>query len=130
MARSAKPAHGPSVIESPGVPGRAAPRSGAEIKRRGNEIMSVTEDHLHHIAKRHDSLSRRYENLKSKGAKLTSRLVRSGEVMLGAAAGGVLQGMSKNPQGPHIAHFPADLAIGLGLEAVATFDLFGEEWSK
>jgi len=91
--------------------------------------MSVTEAHLHHIAKRHDSLSRRYENLKQKGAKLTSRLVRSGEVVLGAAAAGVIQGMSKNPQGPRIAHVPADLAIGLGLEAVAAFDLFGEEWS-
>jgi len=91
--------------------------------------MSVTEQHLHHIARRHDSLSKRYESLKAKGAKLTSRIVRSGEVLLGAGVAGVLQGMSKSPNGPRIAHVPADLAIGLGLEAVAAFDLFGEEWS-
>jgi hypothetical protein len=84
---------------------------------------------LAHIARRHESLSKRYENLKAKGAQLTGRLVRSGEVVAGAALAGVIQGMSKNPTGPRIAHVPADLAIGLGLEAVAAFDLFGEEWS-
>jgi hypothetical protein len=91
--------------------------------------MAVTEQHLHHIAKRHESLSKRYEGLKAKGAKLTGRLVRSGEVVAGAALAGVLQGMSKNPAGPRIAHVPADLAIGLGLEVVAAFDIFGDEWS-
>jgi hypothetical protein len=84
---------------------------------------------LAHIARRHESLSKRYENLKNKGAQLTGRLVRSGEVVAGAAVAGVLQGMSKSPNGPRIAHVPADLAIGLGLEAVAAFDLFGSEWS-
>lgn len=84
---------------------------------------------LAHIARRHESLSKRYENLKAKGAQLTGRLVRSGEVVAGAALAGVLQGMSKSPSGPRIAQVPADLAIGLGLEAVAAFDLFGEEWS-
>jgi hypothetical protein len=84
---------------------------------------------LAHIARRHESLSKRYENLKNKGAALTGRLVKSGEVVAGAALAGVLQGMSKNPNGPRIAHVPADLAIGLGLEAVAAFDLFGDEWS-
>jgi hypothetical protein len=89
----------------------------------------MAETTLHHIARRHHALSQRYENLKAKGAALTSRLVRSGEVVAGAAVAGVLQGMSKSPTGPRIAHVPADLAIGLGLEAVAAFDLFGEEWS-
>jgi hypothetical protein len=84
---------------------------------------------LAHIARRHESLSKRYENLKAKGAQLTGRLVKSGEVVAGAAIAGVIQGMSKSPTGPRIAHVPADLAIGLGLEAVAAFDLFGDEWS-
>jgi hypothetical protein len=84
---------------------------------------------LAHIARRHETLSKRYENLKAKGAQLTGRLVKTGEVVAGAALAGVLQGMSKSPNGPRIAHVPADLAIGLGLEAVAAFDLFGSEWS-
>jgi hypothetical protein len=91
--------------------------------------MTMTEAHVHHLARRNDSLQQKIAKLQGKAAKVVSHSVGTLEVAAGAALGGVLQGMSKKEGGARIFHVPADLAIGLGLNIAGHLDLAGREWS-
>jgi len=89
----------------------------------------LTHEHVQHLAKRNDTLSQKIDKLRGKAARVTKHGVSVLEITAGAALGGVIQGMSKNPDGAHIGPVPADLAIGLGLNLAAVLDLAGDEYS-
>lgn len=84
---------------------------------------------LEHLARRNDTLSQKVDKLKHKAARVTKHGVQLLEITAGAALGGVVQGMSKDPHGAHIMKVPADLLLGLGLNVAAVLDLAGEEYS-
>lgn len=93
-------------------------------------MATATEAHVHHLARRNDSLQTKIAKLQGKAAKVVSHSVGTLEVAAGAALGGLLQGMSKNKDGARIFHVPADLAIGLGLNIAGHLDFAGKEWSS
>jgi hypothetical protein len=76
------------------------------------------------------TLRQKVHALKARGASIAHRGVRTLEVGAGAALGGLVQGMSKDPKGAHILHVPADLGIGLGLHLAGFLDLAGDEYSS
>jgi hypothetical protein len=89
----------------------------------------LTQEHVHHLARRNDTLSQKIEKLKGRAASVTKHGVHLLEVTAGAALGGVVQGMSKDPNGAHILKVPADLGIGIALNVAGLLDLAGEEYS-
>jgi hypothetical protein len=76
------------------------------------------------------TLAEKAAKLKKRAGSIAGRGVRTLEVGAGAALGGLVQGMSKSPNGAHIVKVPADLAIGLGLHLAGFLDLAGDEWSS
>jgi len=88
--------------------------------------MTLTHEHVQHLAKRNSSLHAKVEKLKAKGATLTKHGVHLLEVTAGAALGGLLQGMMKDP---HLFRVPVDLGLGIGLNLAAALDVAGSEWS-
>ena len=89
----------------------------------------LTHEHVQHLAKRNDTLQEKLAKLKHKAAKATGTLVRTGEVIAGAALGGLVQGMSKDPNGAHFLKVPVNLGAGLGLKLLEVLDIAGTEWS-
>jgi hypothetical protein len=67
----------------------------------------------------HLATHREKEKYKSKwleireaGGRRLEAAVSAGEIFLGGMIGGIMQGVSKDPKGPHILHVPAELLIG------------------
>lgn len=90
----------------------------------------LTQEHVQHLTRRNDTLAQKVDKLKGKAARVTKHGVQLLETLTGAALGGVIQGMSKDPNGAHILKVPADLAIGVVLEVASVLDLAGEEYSS
>jgi hypothetical protein len=93
-------------------------------------MATVTEAHVHHLARRNDSLSQKIAKLQGKAARVVGHSIGTLEVAAGAGLAGLLQGMSKSKDGPRVFHVPADLAIGLGLQVACHLDLAGKEYSQ
>lgn len=86
--------------------------------------------HVAHVHRRNESLETKIRRLKERGAKVAQHSVRTIEVAAGALAGGVLQGMAKDPtKGATIFHLPADLTIAAGLKLAGILELAGAEYS-
>ncbi len=91
----------------------------------------LTHEHVQHLTRRNDTLSMKVDKLKGKAASITKQSVHLLEVTAGAALGGVIQGMAKDPTvGPHILKVPVDLGVGIALNLAAALDLAGSEWSS
>lgn len=85
--------------------------------------------HAEEIRAKHQAIVAKYGK---KIATITAKSVEVLEISAGAAIGGVIQGREiakGNVAGAKLLGLPADLAIGLGLEAMGHFDLAGPEWS-
>jgi len=79
----------------------------------------------------HLATHREKEKYKSKwleireaGGRRIESIVSAGETFLGGMIGGIMQGASKDPKGPHLFHIPAELlfgglAVGLGAAGIA-----------
>ena len=91
--------------------------------------MSLTHEHVAHLAKRNDSLQAKLNKFSAKAKKVMRHSLKGVEVAAGAFTAGVIQGMSKEGHAT-LLKVPADLAIGVGLNAVAFLDLAGEEYSE
>lgn len=90
-------------------------------------MANITEEHLHHMAKRHHHISKKFDALRDKFAGMTERAVRTVEVGAGAFLGGVLEGRT---DGGTVLHVPMNLGVGIALSAAGYLDLAGEEYSK
>lgn len=88
-------------------------------------MANITEQHLHHMAKRHHHTMRKFEALKDKFSGMTERAVRTVEVGAGAWLGGLAEGRTN---GGTVLHVPINLGIGVALSAAGYLDLAGE-WS-
>lgn len=67
----------------------------------------------------HLATHREKEKYKSKwleireaGGRRLEGIVSAGETFVGGMIGGIMQGVSKDPKGPHIFHVPAELLLG------------------
>lgn len=90
--------------------------------------MSITHEHVQHLARRGENLHKRLEKLREKLSGVTARAVRTLEVGTGALLGGVVTGHA-GPDGGKIAHVPIDLGAGLILNLLGYFDAAGDEYS-
>ena len=85
--------------------------------------MNVTEQHLHHMAKRHHSTMRKFDALRERLSGMTEHAVRTLEVGAGAWLGGLVEGRTNNGTlGP----VPINLAAGLTLSALGFLDVAGD----
>jgi hypothetical protein len=78
--------------------------------------MTITEEHLHHMAKRHHDTMRKFDAYKAKFAGLASKFVSTLEVSGGAFLGGVVEG--KTDGGLLMKVVPINLAAGAALLVV------------
>lgn len=76
------------------------------------------------------TLAEKAARLRHRAARIAGHGVRTLEVASGAAIGGLVQGLSKSADGPHILKVPAELALGLGLHVAGFLELAGNEWSS
>ena len=90
-------------------------------------MANITEEHLHHMAKRHHSTMKKLDQLRDKFSGMTERAVRTVEVGAGAWLGGVTEGRTG---GGTVLHVPINLGVGLALSAAGYLDLAGDEYSK
>jgi hypothetical protein len=81
----------------------------------------------------HDRTRRSMAYIREKGARFARASILSGEVMLGAALAGMIQGLHERKEGEtggaKIAGIPTDLLIGSALAVGSMFEIAGEEWS-
>ncbi len=83
--------------------------------------------HIAHLAKRHHSVSQKFEKLRGKVGALAEKSIRTIEVAAGAVIGGVIQGRAGGTA--HLLGVPADLAGGVALHLAGYLDLAGERAS-
>ena len=93
--------------------------------------LEVAHERLH---KKNESLSSALSKFKARGATLTRAAIHGGEVVLGAAIAGAINGQhvareGDKHRGPTIAGMPADLTVGTVLTIAAGLDAVGETWS-
>jgi hypothetical protein len=89
-------------------------------------MANITEEHLHHMAKRHHTTLKKFDALKDKFSGMTERAVRTVEVGAGAWAGGIVEGRTG---GGTVMHVPINLGVGVALAAAGYLDLAGDEYS-
>lgn len=65
------------------------------------------------------------DKVQAKMEKTTEKVVRTLELGVAAAAGGIIQGKA-GPDGAHVMGVPVDLGIGLGLNLLGLFDVAGK----
>jgi hypothetical protein len=88
--------------------------------------MNVTEEHLHHMAKKLHHTNSKLHAIRAKFSGVTERAVRTVEVGAGAWLGGLVEGRTA---GGTVMHVPINLGVGIALSAAGYLDLAGSEWS-
>jgi hypothetical protein len=87
----------------------------------------ITEEHLHHMAKRHHATMKKLDGIREKVAGHAGRLVGTLETGAGSWLGGAIEGRTA---GGTVLRIPINLGIGAILLAVGHMDLAGEGWSN
>src|ERR1700751_1522786 len=104
----------------------SVPRSPRPGLRRSRNNMHITEEHLHHMAKRHHATMQKLDGLREKFAGFTGRFVGTIETATGAWVGGAIEGRTA---GATIGPLPINLGVGALLLAGAHLNLAGDPWS-
>ena len=86
----------------------------------------ITEEHLHHMARRHHATMKKLDGLRDKFAGFTSRFVGTIEMGAGAWIGGAIEGRTN---GASIGPLPINLGVGALFLAAGHLDLAGSQWS-
>lgn len=89
-------------------------------------MANITEEHLHHMAKRHHSTMKKLDGLREKFSGITERFVGTIEVGAGAWLGGAIEGRTG---GGTVLRVPINLGVGALLLAAGHLDLAGDQWS-
>jgi hypothetical protein len=90
-------------------------------------MANITEEHLHHMARRHHATMKKLDGLREKFGGITQRFVSTIEAGAGAWAGGMIEGRTG---GAAIGPLPINLAVGTLLLAGGHLDLAGSQWSE
>lgn len=89
--------------------------------------MHITEEHLHHMAKRHHATMKQLDGLREKFAGFTKGFVSTLETGAGAWLGGAIEGRTS---GAAIGPLPVNLGVGALLLAAGHLNLAGEQHSE
>jgi len=89
-------------------------------------MANITEEHLHHMAKRHHATMKKLDGLRERLSGMTGRLVETLEVGAGSWIGGVIEGRSG---GGTVVKVPINLGVGLLFMAAGHLELAGPTWS-
>ncbi len=89
-------------------------------------MANITEEHLHHMARRHHQTMKKLDGLRGKFAGLTERFVGTIETGAGAWLGGTIEGRTG---GGTVLKVPINLGVGVLLLAAGHLDLAGPQWS-
>lgn len=85
----------------------------------------ITEEHLHHMARRHHATMKQLESLRDKYSGVRGRLAGTGEFLAGTWLGGTIEGRTG---GAAIGPLPVNLGAGIALLAGSHFA--GDKWGK
>lgn len=89
-------------------------------------MANITEEHLHHMAKRHHATMKKLDGLREKFSGITERFVGTVETAAGAWLGGTIEGRT---EGGTILRVPYNLGVGVVLLAAGHLELAGGQWS-
>lgn len=89
-------------------------------------MATITEEHLHHMAKRHHATMKKLDGIRDKVAGVTGRLVGTLETGAGAWLGGTIEGRTG---GMSVLRIPINLGIGAILLAAGHLELAGDHLS-
>jgi hypothetical protein len=87
----------------------------------------ITEEHLHHMARRHHATMQKLDGLRSKFAGITQRSIGTIETGVAAWLGGAIEGRTG---GASLGPVPLNLGAGALMLAAAHLDLAGSEYSE
>jgi len=90
-------------------------------------MANITEEHLHHMARRHHAVMQKFDGLREKSKKFAHTFFGIAETGAGAWLGGAIEGRSS---GGSIGPVPYNLGIGALLLTVGHLNLAGVEYSK
>jgi hypothetical protein len=90
-------------------------------------MANITEEHLHHMARRHHATMKKYDGLREKFSGIAGRFVGTVEVGAGSWIGGAIEGRTG---GGTVLNVPINLAVGGLLIAAGHLDLAGGQWSE
>jgi hypothetical protein len=90
-------------------------------------VVNITEEHLHHMARRHHATMQKLDGIREKYAWVRGRLAGTVENMAGAWLGGTLEGRTA---GAALGPLPINLGVGVALVAASHFDVGGDRWGN
>jgi hypothetical protein len=90
-------------------------------------MANITEEHLHHMARRHHATMKKLDGLREKFSGITQRFVSTVEVGAGSWIGGAIEGRTG---GGTVLKVPINLGVGAILLAAGHLDLAGDQWSE
>lgn len=90
-------------------------------------MANITEEHLHHMARRHHATMKKLDGIREKVAGITGRFIGTAETAAGAWIGGAIEGRTA---GGTVLRIPINLGVGAILLAVGHLDLVGADWSN
>lgn len=90
-------------------------------------MANITEEHLHHMARRHHATMQKLDGLRAKFSGITQRFVGTLGTGAGAWIGGAIEGRTG---GGTVLSVPINLGVGAVLLAAGHLDLAGDQWSE
>ena len=90
-------------------------------------MANITEEHLHHMARRHHATMKTLDGLREKFGGITQRAVSTLETGAAAWLGGAIEGRSA---GASLGPVPINLGVGALLLVAGHLDLAGEKHSE
>ena len=103
----------------------SSPRTGLG---RSKTMAHITEEHLHHMAKRHHATMQKLDGLRERISHDTRKSFGAIETGFGSFAGGLLEGRTQNM--PGLGRLPVNLILGAGLLAAGYANVGGERYSS
>jgi hypothetical protein len=89
-------------------------------------MANITEEHLHHMARRHHATMKKLDGIKERVTAITGRFVGTLETGAGAWIGGAIEGRTS---GGTVLKIPINLGLGAILLAAGHLDVAGN-WSE
>ena len=87
----------------------------------------ITEEHLHHMARRHHATMQKLDGLRERFAGITQRSIGTIETGVAAWLGGAIEGKTA---GAALGPVPLNLGAGALMLVAAHLDLAGNQWSE